>query len=69
MKYSSTLKRDCQHLEGFMVVATGYICLRTSALQMHLLAQRKTSDGTKFFRLSLLLKTDLGKSIEPKGEI
>jgi hypothetical protein len=49
-----------------MVGTTGYLCLRTAALQMHLLAERKTSDGTKLF---LLLKTDLGKSIEPKGEI
>jgi len=32
-----------------MVGATGYLCLRTAALQMHFLAQRKTSDGTRLF--------------------
>jgi len=55
------MKRDRQHsfLEcfkqktlvgvGVMVGATGYLCLRAAALQMHLLAQRKTSDGTRLF--------------------
>jgi hypothetical protein len=36
-----------------MLGATGYLCLRIAALQTHLLALTKTSDGTRMFVIVL----------------